>query len=240
MQKDVSVLISSSPIESHPSTHIIEETLHSIRYHLKDAMIYIMLDGVRPEQWPYKERYLKYIDNLIGQVIFKFKNVRLVPFDEFTHQANMTIKTLEMIRTPLMLFVEHDTPLVDLPIDWKMLKNAITSGATNHIRLHYDDQIHEDHKHLMCGKLTENLIKTVQFHQRPHLANTQWYRELLAANFTEKSRTFIEDVVYSPVSCAPWEAYKLVVYDPEGTGQNMKRSRDTNGRGSDPKYSMTF
>jgi len=241
MHKEVSVLISSSPIVSHPSTAIIEETVASIRYHLPDAPLFIMFDGVRPEQEHYREVYREYIQRVVSKAISEWGHARLFPHREFLHQAEMTRRTLESVTTPMILFCEHDTPLVDKPIDWKMLQDAIlTYGATNHVRLHYDDQIHPEHEHMMCGKLTPNLIKCVQFHQRPHLANAQWYRELLATHFTENSRTFIEDVVYSPVSCAPWESYKLTIYDPEGTGKNMKRSRDLNGRAGEQKYPMVF
>ncbi len=240
MHADITVLISSSPIESHPSTAIIEETLASIRYHLTDSPIFIMLDGIRHEQEKYKERYSEYIYNLVVHALRNEHNVRLVPFIKFTHQARMTVRTLEMVDTPLLLFVEHDTPLVNRTIDWNMLKTAIQDRQTNHIRLHYDEQIHVEHQHLMCGKLTPWLIKTIQFHNRPYLTHTDWFRGLLAANFTPDSRTFIEDKVYSPVVCADWETYKLTVYDPEATERNMKRSRDLNGRGSEPKYPMIF
>ncbi len=240
MHKDISALVSSSPIRGHPSTAIIEETLRSIRYHLPDSPILIMLDGVRPEQEHYAKRYLEYIKNLVGKAVFTMDNVKLVPFTEFTHQAGMTIKTLEMVHTPLILFVEHDTPLMDRPIDWKMLKEAILSGATNHIRLHYDEQIHQDHQHMMCGLLTPHLIKCVQWHQRPHLANTEWYRKVLSENFGPESRTWVEDKIYSPVSVAPWEDYRLTIYDPNGNGLEMKRSRDLNGRAGDKKYDPIF
>jgi len=106
MHKNINVLVSSSPIRGHPSTAIIDETLRSIRYHLPDSPILIMLDGIRPEQEHYAERYLGYIKNLVGRVVaFKMENVKLIPFMEFTHQANMTMKTLEMVNTPLILLL---------------------------------------------------------------------------------------------------------------------------------------
>jgi hypothetical protein len=241
VETEITVLVSSSPIPSHPSLAIIQETLDSIRYHLPDAKIIIMLDGVREEQKDREKAYHQHIMQLATKLLAsKDRQVRLYPFNDFTHQAWMTMKTLETIYSPLILFVEHDTPLVDKPIDWPLLKRMIREGYTNHIRLHYDEQIHPEHQHLMRGKLTENLIKTVQWHQRPHLAHATWYEQILANNFTEKSRTWIEDKVYSPVTCAPWEEYKLTVYDPEGTGQNMKRSRDLNGRAGDKKYDPQF
>ena len=42
------------------------------------------------------------------------------------------------------------------------------------------------------------------------------------------------------VSTAPWTDYKLTIYDPEGTGKNMKRSRDLNGREGDQKFAVVF
>ncbi len=236
----ISVLISSSPIESHPSTAIIEETIRSVRYHLSNSKIYIMLDGVRAEQKNRAEAYAEYIHRLVGKAVFSFSDIVFVPFMDFHHQARMTIRTLEQVKTPLILFVEHDTPLVDSPIDWKFLVEQLEEGHTNHIRLHYDDQIHPDHQHLMRGKLNDHLIKCVQWHQRPHLANRDWYEQILQSIFTPDSRTFIEDRVYTFCENAPWDLWKLTIYDPQGTGQSMKRSRDLNGRGGEPKYSMMF
>jgi hypothetical protein len=197
-----------------------------------------MLDGVREEQKDREADYLEYIKRLVGLSVFKWKNISLVPFEEFTHQANMTMKTLELVNSPYILYLEHDTPILERPIDWEMLKDAILSGATNHIRLHYDESIHPDHEYMMRGYLTSKLIRTIQFHNRPYIANAGWLKKLLAANFTEQSRSFIEDVVYSPVSCSEWSEYRLTVYDPDGTGQKMKRSSHTCGRGEDPKFEI--
>jgi hypothetical protein len=240
MKEKISVLMPTSPIASHPSTAIIAETISSVRKHLPNAPIFIMADGVRKEQAAYTDRYVEYLHKMVGHAMLNMNNIKLIPFMEFTHQAWMTVRALEKVETPFVLFVEHDTPLMDRPIDWEMLKTSISSGHANHIRLHYDEEIHLEHEYLLRGKLTGHLLKTVQYSQRPHLADTLWYRELLAANFNENSRTFIEDKVYGVVSEAPWEKYRLAIYDPNGNGKEMKRSRDLNGRAADPKYSMVF
>jgi hypothetical protein len=234
--KDIAVLISSSVIPSHPSTAIIEETLASIRYHLPESRVYIMLDGLREEQKDREAAYLEYIKRLVGLSVFKWKNISLVPFEEFTHQAAMTMKTLELVTAPYILFVEHDTPLVNAFIHWDMLKSMLASHATNHIRLHYDETIHPDHQHMMLGNLTPYLIKTNQWHQRPHLASADFYRAKLKAHFSPQCRTFIEDAIYSSCCYGAWEDWKLTVYDPEGTGQNMRRSGHSNGRAGECKF----
>ena len=63
-----------------------------------------------------------------------------------------------------------------------------------------------------------------------------WYEGIINKYFTLQSRVWIEDKIYSPVSYSEWEDFKLTIYDPCGTGQNMKRSRDIDGRGDDIKY----
>ena len=240
----ISVIISSSVIPSHPSTRVIDETLTSIRAHLPDVPIYVMVDGLREEQKEREADYKEYTRRMMWRMFNDQDDDRIlvIPCVDFMHQALMTMRVIDrLVKTPQILFVEHDTPLMDNRfIDWQYLSTVIANGITNHVRLHYDETIHPDHQHMMQGKLTPHLIKTVQWHQRPHLANAPWYLKVLEANFTPKSRTWIEDKVYSPVSCAPWDDYRLTVYDPDGTGELMKRSRDLNGRAGDKKYDPLF
>ena len=148
----VTVLISSSPIPSHPDTRIVSETIHSIRWHFKDAPIIVMCDGVRPEQEHRKDDYQKYKENLLTKMLSEKdeKHLRLYClFQNFSIRRCMTIRTLFLVKTPLVLFVEADSPLVERKVDWDLLSNSLINGATNHIRLHYDEEIHEDHQHMM-------------------------------------------------------------------------------------------
>ena len=241
MNDDITVLISSSPIISHPSTAIIDETIRSIRYQLPDSKILIMLDGVRPEQEHHRANYEEYRMRLAAKILDNWDiNIAMWPFASFRHQANMAMEALTEVHTPLIVFVEADIPFLDRQIDWPMLKDAVLSGATNHIRFHLDEQIHPDHEFLMDGKLTQHLIKTRQWSQRIHLANTDWYAAMLRATFTKDSRTFIEDKIYGVVCSAPWETHRLTIYDPNGDGKQMKRSGDLNGRNYEPKYDLIF
>ena len=66
----VTVLISSSPINSHPETRsIVDETIASVRWHFKDAPIILMCDGVRPEQEHRRADYEQYKKNLITKML---------------------------------------------------------------------------------------------------------------------------------------------------------------------------
>jgi hypothetical protein len=238
----ITALISSSPIPSHPSTAIIEETITSIRHHLPDIPIFIMCDGIREEQKHYREPYNEYRKELVKKMLFDWNGtVMICPFPEFRHQAVMTRSTLEIVKTQLVLLLEHDTPLLlNRPIDWDFLIAAVRSGETNHVRLHYDETIHPEHEYMMRGHLTQNLIRCVQFHNRPALTSAKWLKKLLEDNFTPDSRTWIEDRVYSPISISEWPEYRLTIYDPHGTGDRMKRSTHTCGRGNDTKFDPKF
>jgi len=165
----------------------------------------------------------------------------VIVYLEFLHQAMMMKRTLCRVRvkTPLILYVEHDTPLVtDEPIEWQHCMQAIYGEEYNSVRFMHESHILPEHEYLMCGRAEGwPLIKTIQYSARPHLASTDWYRRLIAGNFTEDSRTFLEDKLHSVVQCAPWERYRLAIYAPPG---NMKRSLHLDGRSVDPKYEMKF
>ena len=161
----------------------------------------------------------------------------------------MTRRTLErLVRTPQILFVEHDTPLVgDIPFE--QLFRAVASGDVNVVRLHHEAHILEPHRYLMLADKPERvqgvpLMPTVQWSQRPHLASTEWYLWMLSTYFAPTSRTMIEDLIYGVLEThhreeglEGWKQFKLFIYAPEG---DMKRSTHTDGREGDPKYSMKF
>jgi len=244
---DVTVLVSTSPIPSHPDTAIIEETIASVRHWLPSAEIIVMCDGVRAEQDHYRERYEDYLNRLLWLAGTKWRRVLPVIHDNHLHQGELTIKALDLVRTPMVLFVEHDTPLVtDCPIDWAALFAAVRSGEADVIRLHHEAHVLPDHEHLMLDREPRDvhgapLLRTVQWSQRPHLANTGFYRRMLA-RYLAGRRAMIEDVVHGRVhedwreyGLAGWDRWRLWMYAPEG---NMKRSYHLDGRGDDPKWEL--
>lgn len=244
----VTVLIPTSPIAAHPDTSIIETTVASVRYWLPDAEILIMCDGVRPEQEHYRDRYERYLNRLLWLSGTKWDRVLPVVHDEHLHQVGLTRQALDMVETPLVLFVEHDTPLVtDCPIDWPALTAAGLSGECDVIRLHHEALVLPDHEHLMLDTEPRDvhgapLLRTVQWSQRPHLANTGFYRRILREDFTEAHVGMVEDVMHSVVEtawrdfgAAGWHRYRLWMYSPPG-GNNIKRSYTLDGRGEDPKW----
>ena len=237
----ITVLIPTSPIPSHPSTSVITETLLSVRDRLPRAEVLVMCDGVSPAHQHRRDAYGDYLHRLAWETNLQWDNVVPFVFDAHTHQVGMTRAVLPEVRTPLVLFVEHDTPLVG-EVDWVGCARAVLSGDTNLIRFHHEASVLEPHRHLMVDdvpRMVEGvpLLRTVQWSQRPHLAATGAYRNWLDANWWRESDGMIEDRMHGVVE-NDWlqhrdpRRFRLSMYAPSG---DMKRSTHLDGRGDDPK-----
>lgn len=239
VQDQITVIVTASPIPSHPSTEIISETMDSIRALLPDAPVIICLDGVRPELEHRREAYAEFCERLI----WRCRAWDAVPiiFSEFTCQANMTRRALSEVRTELVLFSEHDTPLTgEIPIG--RLSELVLGDYFSLIRFHHEHAIPREHQYLMRAmdnthrvfdagpKLS--LLRTLQWSQRPHLARTPKYREWIDL-ISPARRTLIEDALY-PLADESWQ---MAIYHPTGS---IKRSYHLDGRAGDPKFDDTF
>lgn len=237
---EIVVVVPVSPIPSHPDTRIIDETIKSIRVHLPNAPILVTMDGVRPEQSEKRGDYWEFQRRFLWKCNFEYKNVLPVIFNHHAHQSGMMKTVLAQIDIPMILYVEHDTPLTpDRPIDWEKCKDYIKSGKSNVIRFHFESFIPEEHKYLMFGEPEDGFLKTAQWSQRPHLASTEMYK-IIMEMFSKKSNCFIEDYIYGQFETlcreqglAGWEKWKVHIYHPEG---DIKRSYNLDGREDDPKF----
>lgn len=240
--KDITAIICTSPIPSHPSTDIIDETIQSIRHHLPDIDIIIQVDGLRKEQEHMRGQYNGYKSQLLWDCLHKYTNVYPVLFNEHKHQVGMMRESMEYIDTPQLLYVEHDAPLViDYDIPFTELTGYINEGKSDLIRFHFEAVIPESHHHMMLGM--ENnapLMKTIQWSQRPQLASTEYYKNLLDLHFSKDANSFLEDVLhgvmyngYNNYGMSFWNRNRLHIYHPEG---NIKRSYHTDGRAGGAKF----
>lgn len=237
-KKDITVVLVTSVIPSHPETYIVEETIKSIRHHLPDSEIILQIDGLREEQAHRKEQYDEYKTRMLWKCLHEYENVLPIIFEEHSHQSTMMKETIDMIKTPLMLYIEGDTPLViDEPIDWTACISLIDSDRANTVRFYHEAVVPNVHDWLMLDIVGE-FLQTYQWSQRPHLSSVKYYKEEILANIPDK--TFIEDYVHGMVHEAyviPWAKYgsrdgwnihKLWIYYPSAT--NSKRSYHTDGR----------
>ena len=240
-KNDVTIVVVTSVLPSHPSTEILDQTLQSIRYHFPENEIILQIDGLRSERQNRKNDYDEYKNRVLWKCLHEDKNILPLIFDEFSHQSTMMFKTIDMIKTPLFLYVEGDAPLVtDEPIDWQECINFIESGWANTIRFHFEAFVPEPHKHLMFN-LNGNFLETAQWSQRPHLTTVKYYKEMVLPHIPQKE--FIEDTFhgliqdhilpYDKFSQMGWEQHKLHIYHPQG---NIKRSLHLDGRQGGRKF----
>lgn len=201
------------------------------------------------------EEYLKRIEeNAISK---KYGECNVAVFDSHTHQATMTACVLKAaVKTPLIMFCEHDTsPIGDIPFNY-ICEIVRTKADINYIRFNIFEKIPAEHEYLMLGVSREAVLfyqgetqhsvitiptgfplrHTIQWSQRPHIAKTNWYKDILYTYFPKGKRTMIEDVMHGVVISAyeelGFDKFGLYIYTPEG---NQLRSYHSDGRQSDEK-----
>lgn len=240
----ITAVIPTSPTPTDPDPSRTLATIDSILDRAAGCEIVLFADGVRPEQADRRHRYNLYLRALADACTRSRRSVTMVVGDRWLHQAAGLQAIFGQIRTDLMLYVEHDTPLAG-DIDLDLLAQPIRSGELDVVRLHPDTEIFEGHRHLMVGDVTVMagvpILRTVQWSQRPHLASTGFYRDSVLPYFAAQSRTMIEDVMHSVVASAGksegWGRFKVGIYHPEGS---IQRSTHSDGRGDDPKFPMQY
>jgi len=238
---DVTIILATSVLPSHPGTDIIDETIKSIRFHFPKNEIIMQIDGLRQEQKSRRQDYNEYKNRILWKCMHEYKNVLPIIFKEHSHQTTMMRKTINEIQTPILLYVEGDAPLVtDVDIEWQECLDLLTYGQANTVRFHHEASIPEPHNHLMFG-LEDGFMKTSQWSQRPHLSKVKYYKNIVLPPLEDK--TFIEDrthgiiqddiLPYGQFSKEGWNKHKLWIYHPEG---NIKRSYHLDGREGGRKF----
>ena len=175
----VTAVVTTSPIPSHPSTAVIDETYESIRHHFPTIPIMILADGVREEQTCWKERYATYLQSINQK---EWPGVQIHQFQKFMHQAGMIRETLNQVRTPLILWIEHDLPLVKDHIPWEGIIQALLDNAVSSVRFVLDDVRKPYYER---GDFTTHgvtLTRTVEYSSLPNIARKDLY-EFIVPHF---------------------------------------------------------
>lgn len=239
---DITIIIPTSPIPSHPSTAILDETIFNLRQYT-DCKIVVMFDGVYEKLSHRTEDYDKYKGVVKEKILdYKYGDCVYRDFEWHTHQAKMTAETLrDNVTTELVLFCEHDTsPIGDIPFK-KVCDLIKNSKEINCIRFNIFHKVLDEHQHLMIDREPIvvdgiRLVRTIQWSQRPHIAKVKWYRDILHTYFQDK-KSMIEDVMHSVVESKykdlGYDTFGLAIYTPEG--ETQLRSYHSDGRKTDEK-----
>lgn len=230
MRDDITVIIPVSPMPSHPSGEVLDEVLANVRERLPDSEIILMFDGVGPTLMHLKAQYEEYKTAMLWKINNELQNVVPLVFDAHSHQSLMTKKALELVRTPLILWSEQDTPLHN-EIPMAELAEIVKTGYANSIRFSHEATVLPDHVDLFLDTtpiqiLGQPLLRTKQWSGRPHLATTDFYRTI-AEKYWDNEPRFIEHIMYGHVVEGDYEEFRLHLYAPDGT---YVRSKHLDGR----------
>lgn len=228
--KDITILIAISPMPSHPASDVLDMTVLSVRERLPNCPIIFMFDGPSPTNVQYTG-YNEFKQRMMWKINEMGNAIPLV-FDEHKHQSGMVREALKHVQTPMVLFLEQDTPLHnDIPFD--KLAETIKTGYCNTIRFHFEAKIHTEHEHLMLDHkpidiLGVPFLRTRQWSQRPHLSSTKYYQHICDTYFDDKPR-FIEHIMYGIISEGGdnYDEHRLHIYAPDGS---LVRSKHLDGR----------
>lgn len=172
----------------------------------------ILADGVRPQMEHRRKQYQEYLWKLSGSTAFRMK-----VHETHRQQAGMLKDFIDEIKTPYLLFCEHDATLDDKFIDWEGIELLLDTGDANTVRLYWNSVPHPEHLHLMGDRLGA-FVKTTQWSSWPHISRVDFYKRILNQYFAGNDCKMIETVMYSPVVEFPWEEFKTWIYCPEGDG----------------------
>lgn len=242
----ITVIVTTSPVPSNPDISMTVQVIRSVQERLPNAEILVACDGVRDEQIARRDEYAVYTKWLCDWALGE-PNVTPVVFGQHFHQSGMMRAVLPMVDTAFVLFVEHDCPLVGDPIPWRDVIATMNIEGLTSMRFMHEATILDSHKHLFLDRRDGAVpwAPTIQWSQRPHLARTGWYENIIESYFGIDSLTMIEDVMHGIVqygsyagriqAVETWERWRMGVYAPDG---DMKRSGHLDGRAGDPKFPM--
>lgn len=244
------VIVTTSPIPSHPSVAMLRETIDSIQHRLPLAEIIVAADGVREEQTHLADAYMDYLHHVAWLCNTTWRNVCLVTMPGHRHQALTLKRAMELVDTPYVFVSEHDTPLQG-EIDMLGCENVLQAGYGDMIRFIHESRVLDDYEHLMLGGPEERcgvkLRATMQWSQRPHLATAAFYRRVLSTYFGDDSRTMVEDVMYGVIKNLVeadfnnWlSGFRLWVYHEPDDHGSIQRSYHLDGRGDEPMFDNVF
>lgn len=242
MRSGLTALVVTSPIPSCPDTGLLDVTVDSIRTRLPGVEIVVAADGYHDgacTEDAYEE-YLRVIASRYGALIAP----------EWLHEANLTRLAMRQIETDLMLFVEHDNPLIGPNLPWDGIAAALRSAEANMVRLSMEEFVPAPWRYLYLEPderiYVEGvpMLRTIQWSTRPYLTRTLWMRNVHDVYVGDEARIFVETVMHAVVANAynalgeeGWARWRLWTYAPEG---DMRRFAHTEGRQGAPTRPVTI
>jgi hypothetical protein len=222
----ITVVMTTNPIPSHPDTTVIDETLTSLRAQIPDVETHVLIlaDGVRKEQAGQAGDYDIYKKKLRE----RWPACNIVEFDKHTHQTEMLREVRPSIKTPLLLWIEHDWPLiVEAKIEWEKIIEVLLSGEVTDV-LFTGGVDQEFLRELWSTSNGLEVTKYVTFSGTPNLGRLDFFDKLLAnqqGSFhleQTATRLFCERDNWTECRVVTYPRDKAVTYSPNGRAFGFK------------------
>jgi hypothetical protein len=232
-------VIPTSPVKSHPSTDLIDQTIRSVRAQVgPNVLVIILADGVRPEQRDMLKPYISSVAQLrrtYGLDMHYF----VMQFLEHKHQVGMirwlTQKGMFALKNrPHIALVEQDAPFTLDPIDWGNCLDILDSKRFDVVRFLFEGDINAAHRHMAGATINfkgMDYVETCQYSARPNVATWDFYERALA-QFSPNACCFFEDLAHSFCQEDP-KAFPIGIYYPPPP---RGRSFHLDGRQGAPKF----
>lgn len=177
-QDQITVLLTTCPLPSHPSPWVVEAVCHSIRRHLPTSRIVILCDGpkeMEPDSYP---EFKKAARDL---------GLELAEFAAHHHQTLMVrtaFLSTDFITTPIVIVGDGDWGFRQRYIDWQGIVNTLMDDTNriNHIQIRQDILGVWEFAMDCFGELERyhgiNVLPTTNFQAPTHIARTDWYRRI--------------------------------------------------------------
>lgn len=217
----ITVIITTSPVPSNPSTDLLERVLQSLYLIPLTAPKIIVCDGYKlaggrsnPKAGKISaleaERYEEYIKQLqrcctrdMESESSAYFRTRLLVLPD-RHGFGFAVKSaLEEVDTEYVLVVQHDQEFI-APFDLPMVLCTMTQhrevkyvGLSSVSTLKYDDMVRSKFG-ISISRNTEfgiPLLPLIFFYDKPHICRADYYREILGAGSLVRKGDFIEETL---------------------------------------------
>ena len=215
LNEKLTIITTTSPIPSNPSTAILEKSMKSI-YAIKDlrnCQKIIVFDGVKDANEHYHcrkstekilidyEQYKRNVQALVDDPSnLYFKNIKLLFLDKFSHQAWALKAAMKLVLTPFIYCHQHDIEIIR-PFDVVgIIKSMEINPNIKLVRACFG----ENHPSYFDGPLDDHingnalvpLVRTFRFSDVDHFTTVQFYEEMVFPRVT--SPNFAEIFVMEP------------------------------------------
>ncbi len=229
---DITILLASSPIPSHPSTRLISSVLSSLRFIKdlkKDTKVLIAQDGCDDSDvLPTYDRYLHKLERLLDRSPL---NSRIVRNPIRGHLTGNIRNAIQFVDTKYVLMLQHDLPFVTEFEIYPVIEDMEATPSFKHIRFNRRSNVKAkwDAQSDLFGKQMQGknctYTRTGAWSDQNHLSTVDYYKTIVLSEVSDG--TFMESVL-NERSHRDHERYGTYIYGGVGHPAMIRHIRGRN------------